>query len=99
MKWGVRQGEVLSPGKFIMWLNPWLEMVAKKYPSAGYLLEDGTRVLLLAYADDIAILTKSHAEMQEIMDSLMEFLKYHGVTLSADPDPAKSKTAASVKAE
>jgi hypothetical protein len=35
-------------------------MVAKKYPSAGYLLEDGTRVLLLAYADDIAILIKSH---------------------------------------
>ena len=29
--------------------------------------------------------------MQEIMDSLTEFLKYHGVTLSADPDPAKSK--------
>jgi hypothetical protein len=22
LKWGVRQGKVLSPGKFILWLNP-----------------------------------------------------------------------------
>ena len=92
MEWGVRQGEVLSPAKFIMWLNPWLEMVYRKFPNAGYRLRDGTRVLLLAYADDIAILTDNHEDMQAIMSSLCEFLHYHGVTLSADSDPKKSKT-------
>jgi hypothetical protein len=47
---------------------------------------------LLAYADDIAIITDSHASMQLIMDDLCDFLRYHGVTLSADDDPAESKT-------
>lgn len=59
LKWGVRQGEVLSPLKFITWLNPWLEYAFRKFPNAGYLMEDGTRVLLFAYADDIAIVTSN----------------------------------------
>jgi hypothetical protein len=59
LKWGVRQGEVLSPLKFITWLNPWLEYAFRKLPNAGYLMEDGTRVLLFAYADDIAIVTSN----------------------------------------
>ena len=92
LKWGVRQGEVLSPLKFITWLNPWLEYAFRKFPDAGYKMEDGTRVLLLAYADDIAIVTSNQQEMQEIMDSLCDFLKYHGVTLSADEKVSKSKT-------
>ena len=60
MEWGVRQGEVLSPLKFITWLNPWLKHIAEKFPEAGYVLQDGTRVNLLAYADDVAIVTHSH---------------------------------------
>ena len=92
LKWGVRQGEVLSPLKFITWLNPWLEYAFKKFPNAGYLMEDGTRVLLLAYADDLAIITSNQEEMQELMSSLCDFLKFHGVTLSADEKVSKSKT-------
>ena len=92
MKWGVRQGEVLSPLKFITWLNPWLKHISATYPEVGYTMADGTRVTLLAYADDIAIITDSHASMQLIMDDLCDFLRYHGVTLSADDDPAESKT-------
>jgi hypothetical protein len=92
MKWGVRQGEVLSPLKFITWLNPWLKHISAAYPEVGYTMADGTRVTLLAYADDIAIITDSHASMQLIMDDLCDFLRYHGVTLSVDDDPSESKT-------
>jgi hypothetical protein len=92
LKWGVRQGEVLSPLKFITWLNPWLEYAARKFPKAGYLMEDGTRVLLLAYADDLAFVTSSQTEMQEMMGSLYDFLKFHGVTLSANDKVSLSKT-------
>lgn len=35
LKWGVRQGEVLSPLKFIAWLNPWLEYAFKIFPNSG----------------------------------------------------------------
>ena len=41
IKWGVRQGEVLSPLKFIAWLNPWLEYVLANLESKGFsLVED-----------------------------------------------------------
>ena len=55
-------------------------------------MEDGTRVLLLAYADDLAFVTSSQTEMQDMMDSLCDFLKFHGVTLSADDKVSLSKT-------
>ena len=92
MEWGVRQGEVLSPLKFITWLNPWLKHIAEKFPEAGYVLQDGTRVNLLAYADDVAIVTHSHEMMKAITDDLCDFLRFHGVTLSADDLTKESKT-------
>ena len=96
MKWGVRQGEVLSPCKFIIWLNAWLKHVADTMPDVGYTMldEHGApfNVCLLAFADDIAIVTKNHEEMQRLMTSLCDFLHYHGVTLSANAKAEDSKT-------
>ena len=47
---------------------------------------------LLAYADDVAIVANSHAAMQAITADLCDFLRFHGVTLSADDVAEKSKT-------
>ena len=55
-------------------------------------MEGGTRVLLLAYADDIAVVAKSWEESQQIMEVICDFLFHHGVTLAADADRTKSKT-------
>ena len=55
-------------------------------------MADGTRVLLLAYADDIALMTSSWEESQSIMKVICDFLFHHGVTLAADSDRAESKT-------
>ena len=82
VKRGVRQGECLSSTKFIIWLEPWLQHIAATYPEIGYTLPDGTRILLLCFADDVAILTSNHEDMQTIMTSLCAFLSYHGVTIS-----------------
>ena len=79
---GVRQGEVLSPTKFLLWIEPWLQHIAATYPHLGYSLPDGSRVLLLCFADDLAIVTHSHADMQLIFTSLCEFLLFHGVSIS-----------------
>ena len=92
LEWGVRQGEVLSPLKFIMWLNPWLQHISKTYPHIGYTMKGGTLLQALAFADDIALITSSHEDMQLLMSSLTQFLLFHGVTLSADNDATKSKT-------
>ncbi len=88
---GVRQGETLSPLKFLLWLEPWLKSVEADFPTHGYHLQDGPRVCVLAYADDIAIVGSSHKEVQDIMAHLCAFLKYHAVTISATED-ASSKT-------
>jgi hypothetical protein len=56
------------------------------------MLQVKTRVTLLAYADDVAIVANSHAAMQAITADLCNFLRYHGVTLSADDVPDQSKT-------
>ncbi len=90
---GVRQGETLSPLKFLLWMEPWLQSVRKKYPSHGYQLNnEGPRVCVLAYADDIAILGKTHEEVQDIMNSLCAFLHYHAVTISATADDSSKTT-------
>jgi hypothetical protein len=92
MDWGVRQGEVLSPLRFLLWLNPWLRHVERTFPHLSFKMVGGTQVMDLAYADDIALVTSSHEDMQTLMDSLCLFLRFHGVTLSADEDPLASKT-------
>lgn len=94
LKWGVRQGEVLSPLKFITWLNPWLKHIEAQ--GLGYEMVDENgesfRIPILAFADDIAILASSPQEMQTIVSSLCDFLLYHGVTLSANSKVEDSKT-------
>ena len=92
IKRGVRQGECLSSTKFIIWLEPWLQQIAADYPNLGYTLPDGTRVLLLCFADDIAILTSSHDDMQTIMTSLCAFLSFHGVTMKGEKTVYTSRT-------
>jgi hypothetical protein len=44
------------------------------------------------YPDDLAIITSNQDEIQELISSLCDFLKFNGVTLSADEKVSKSKT-------
>ena len=80
---GVRQGETLSPTKFILWLNLWLE-TAELLP--GYKLRLGPMISIVAYADDIALVAESAHHLQAILSSLCMFLNAHGVEIN----PGKS---------
>src|SRR5271163_1618940 len=53
---GVRQGDVISPTLFTIWINPLLEYIENKY--SGYKMDEETGVPILAFADDIAIFCK-----------------------------------------
>ena len=78
---GVRQGEVLSPTKFILWLNMWLQEVQDM---EGYTMSNGVRVHIVAYADDIAIIGGSREQVQALLRSLSKFLCDHGVAFNPD---------------
>ena len=64
---GVPQGETLSPIKFVLWLEAFLQHVSRAYPNAGHTMRppagDGegdpeeARVCTLALADDVAVVT------------------------------------------
>jgi hypothetical protein len=79
---GVRQGETLSPTKFILWLEPWLRHAKALYGHYGHSLRGGARLSHQAMAEDLAILTAPFG-MQVLAESCSRFMAFHAVTVSA----------------
>jgi hypothetical protein len=86
---GTRQGEVLSPLKFVLWLHMWFEYHSRRFPddADGYQFAAGTtarlRMSKLGYADDITMVASTAAGLQRMAMTLCDFLAYFGVSLSA----------------
>ena len=79
---GVREGEVLSPTKFILWLEPWLRHAHVLYGHFGHALREGARISHQAMADDVALVSGSGLGMTTLAASFGRFLVFHGVTIS-----------------
>ena len=89
---GVRQGECLSPLKFVLWLDAFLQHVARAYPDAGHTMlpspvlggaegeMETARVCALALADDMAVVANTHSDMHAVSTCFADFLAYHAVT-------------------
>jgi len=77
---GVRQGDVISPTLFTIWINPLLEYIENKY--SGYKMDEETGVPILAFADDIAIFAKSVREMEHIFKDVSEFCDHSSMSIS-----------------
>jgi len=69
---GVRQGSVLSPLLFIMYLDLVIKEVARGQPTTD----------ILAYADDIAQLATKHEELQKLMTLWDKTLTNYGLKLN-----------------
>ena len=74
---GLRQGEVISPVMFSMFLED-LEMFLQDHINSGLTIDDITIILLL-FADDMVILGKSPRDLQNSIDLLHRYCENWGL--------------------
>jgi exonuclease III len=70
---GLKQGCVLSPTLFIIFLDDLIEEIKKVCP--GYRVGVGLRVSLLLFADDLVIMANTQRELQAALEVLSEYCR------------------------
>ena len=89
VKNGVRQGAILSPCLFCIYLDTLLCQLR----DAGLGCHIGGSFLgAYGYADDVTLLAPTRQGLQAMLTICEEFATTHSMLFSTDPDPAKSKT-------
>ena len=79
IKCGVRQGCPMSPLMFILFLEPLIHWINSK--NEGYKIQD-KQLKILAYADDIMLLSNSVTDLQRMLDQVCDFLTFYGMSLN-----------------
>ena len=82
-KLGVRQGCLLSPELFIIFINE-LERMLKLSEFKGIHVCEATEVLLLMYADDIVLVGETVIQLQRKINILEQFCKKYGMKINLD---------------
>ena len=82
----MKQGCPLSPTLFGIFLDGLPRYIARYCPHLGPTLSDGSQLPALLYADDVALLATSPADLQSLIDCAAAFCKAVGLRLS----PAKT---------
>ena len=89
VKNGVRQGAILSPSLFCVYLDTLLSSLRDS--GLGCHL-GGSFLGAFGYADDVTLLAPSRQALQIMLDICEDFATSHSMLFSTDPVPAKSKT-------
>ena len=86
---GTRQGSVLSPALFSVYLDDLL--VELKKMGVGCHI-GGIWLGAAGYADDIILMAPSRTAMALMLEKCEQYAEEHNLVYSTDPDPRKSKT-------
>ena len=82
---GVKQGDALSCALFIIAIDPLIRNIEKNPDIPALLLSDNCAIKTLAYADDIAIISKNtNNSFNHIFDEYGKLTTISGLTLNAD---------------
>lgn len=81
IKRGVKQGDSLSPLLFNLSLEPLLEELEEN--TTGLPISDNTHIAVLAFADDLVLLSKDEEEAQIQLNLVMSYLRKLGMSISA----------------
>ena len=86
---GVRQGAILSPCLFCLYLDSLLMNLR----NSGFGCQIGGIYLgAFGYADDVILMSPSRESLQLMLNICQEFADKHSMLFSTDPVPSKSKT-------
>ena len=86
---GVKQGAVLSAILFCIYIDDLLKMMRRNGEGCWV---NNEYVGIIAYADDIVLLSPSIDGLQNMIDTCMRYTKIHNLTFSTNENPQKSKT-------
>ena len=89
VKNGVRQGAVVSPTFFCVYLDTLLQSLRNS--GVGCYL-GGTFMGAFSYADDVILIAPTRHSLQIMLKICEEFSSTHEMQFSTDPSPSKSKT-------
>ena len=89
VKNGVRQGAILSPSLFCVYLDTLLGKLRDSGVGCHF---GGAYFGAFGYADDVTLLSPTRQGLQILLDICEEFASSHSMLFSTDPVPAKSKT-------
>ena len=89
IKNGVRQGAILSPCLFCLYLDNLLKALCESGVGCHI---GGFYFGAFGYADDVILLAPSRESLQLMLNICQNFSKEHSMQFSTDPDPKKSKT-------
>jgi hypothetical protein len=88
---GTRQGSVLSPALFSVYVQDLLDELRELGVGCHV---GGTFLGAIAWADDFLFLAPHRAAMQQMLDLAADFGRRNNLQFSCDPDPAKTKSKA-----
>ena len=89
VKNGVRQGAILSPSLFCVYLD---ELLHRLRDAGVGCFVGGVFLGAYGYADDVTLLAPSRQALQTMLDICQNFASSHSMQFSTDPNPSKSKT-------
>ena len=86
---GVRQGSSLSPSMF----STYIDDMFKELENSGLGCYIGSQFMgVHGYADDVVLLSPDRCGLQRMMDICIRYCEKHGIQISVDANPKKSKT-------
>jgi hypothetical protein len=86
---GTRQGSVLSPALFSLYMNDLLQQLRELGVGCHI---GGVFYGAALYADDLVLLAPCRSALQEMLKLCEDYAEQHNLVYSTDPDPELSKT-------
>ena len=81
---GTRQGDIISPLLFILYLNEYLSQLRQKQTEGIYISEDFPQLCTLMYADDMSELADTVGRLQKLINETNEFCDKWGMSVNIE---------------